>query len=146
MTTIKESGLDDLYGFPERICDNCENLIEGNMHLHWERKDFDICADCLMELYQKVFKSFSNNDIKNNVYKKAIIPNELRWEIWRRDNFTCQYCGISDNLSVDHILPESQGGKLIAKNLVAACKSCNSRKKDRTPEEAGMKLITDPRM
>lgn len=64
--------------------------------------------------------------------------------IFLRDGYTCQYCGRAfdrSELSLDHILPQSRGGKDTWENLVAACKPCNGRKDDQTPEEAGMPLI-----
>ena len=65
--------------------------------------------------------------------------------ILRRDNFTCQYCGGTDNsLTVDHVLPKSRGGKSNWINVVVACKSCNLKKGNRTPSEKGMKLLTKP--
>lgn len=99
-----------------------------------------------MSLYQKVFQPFKKREEKPIKYKKISIPNNVRWRIWKRDNFVCQYCGVQENLSIDHILPESQGGEMIDTNLVTACKSCNSMKSNRTPEEAGMKLMNDPRI
>lgn len=68
-----------------------------------------------------------------------------RKEIFRRDSFTCQYCGrhVSD-LTVDHVLPRHMGGKHIWINVVAACPTCNHRKGGRTIEEAGMKLMRFP--
>jgi len=65
--------------------------------------------------------------------------------ILRRDNFTCQYCGGTDNsLTVDHVLPKSRGGKSNWINVVVACKSCNLKKGNRTPSEKGMRLLTKP--
>jgi hypothetical protein len=66
-------------------------------------------------------------------------PN--RRNIFLRDNYSCVYCKKqleSNELSVDHILPKSRGGKETWENLVTACKSCNCLKGNRTPEEAGM--------
>ena len=66
--------------------------------------------------------------------------------IWRDDN-KCQYCAKeyeSKILTLDHILPRSKGGKNTWTNLVAACKKCNQKKGNRTPEQAGMKLIRIP--
>lgn len=63
----------------------------------------------------------------------------LRKFVLERDQFQCQYCG-DDADTVDHITPRSKGGDHSPENLVAACRSCNSRKKDRTPGEAGMLL------
>ena len=64
--------------------------------------------------------------------KKEPIPSEIRWAVWDRDNFTCQRCGTRKNLSVDHIHPESKGGKATVENCQTLCKSCNSSKGDRT--------------
>jgi 5-methylcytosine-specific restriction endonuclease McrA len=68
-----------------------------------------------------------------------------RRNILRRDAYTCQYCGKKgSDLTVDHVLPKSRGGRGIWENLVAACRPCNLKKKNRTPEEAGMKLARRP--
>ncbi len=65
-----------------------------------------------------------------------------RREIFLRDNYTCQYCGIrSRELTVDHVMPKHRGGRHSWDNLVTACKSCNHRKGGKTPEEARMKLL-----
>lgn len=69
-----------------------------------------------------------------------------RRNIMRRDGMRCQYCGKSNvPLTIDHILPKSRGGKDEWENLVTACVSCNNFKGNRTPEEAGMKLISKPK-
>jgi 5-methylcytosine-specific restriction endonuclease McrA len=81
------------------------------------------------------------------------IPRRLRLPCSRRgviarDRETCQYCGIQPgrgSLTVDHILPRSKGGPTTWENVVAACRDCNHRKGGRTPEEAGMELMTVPR-
>ena len=65
----------------------------------------------------------------------------------RRDEYTCGYCGKKfslKRLSRDHIYPESRGGKMDWDNLVAACHRCNGKKRNRTPEEAGMTLLRKP--
>ncbi len=67
-----------------------------------------------------------------------------RKNILLRDDYTCQYCAEpfdSDELTLDHILPVSRGGKDSWTNVVAACKDCNHTKGNRLPEEAGMKLL-----
>jgi 5-methylcytosine-specific restriction endonuclease McrA len=63
--------------------------------------------------------------------------------VFLRDESTCQYCGRTAE-NVDHIHPRSRGGAHEWENVVAACRRCNSRKKDRTPEEAGMALRRAP--
>ncbi len=65
--------------------------------------------------------------------------------VLNRDNHTCQYCGATGGpLTVDHVVPVSRGGATSWENCVACCPSCNARKGDRTPEEAGMKLLNKP--
>ncbi|MCC9135149.1 HNH endonuclease [Pontibacter silvestris] len=67
-----------------------------------------------------------------------------RHNIMRRDSYVCQYCGSMKNLTLDHLLPRSRGGATNWLNLVTACSRCNTRKGDRTPEEAGLKLQQKP--
>lgn len=63
--------------------------------------------------------------------------------VFLRDEHTCQYCGAKAE-NVDHVLPRSRGGDHTWANVVAACRGCNSHKKDRTPMEAGMRLRRRP--
>lgn len=66
-------------------------------------------------------------------------------EIFRRDNFTCQYCGKHTiELTIDHVVPRHLGGLHIWNNVVAACSSCNHRKGGRSLEESGMALMHRP--
>ncbi|WP_242918271.1 HNH endonuclease [Pontibacter liquoris] len=67
-----------------------------------------------------------------------------RHNVMRRDNYSCQYCGANRNLTLDHMMPRSRGGATNWQNLVTACSRCNARKGDRTPEEAGLKLLHKP--
>jgi hypothetical protein len=86
---------------------------------------------------------------KTVVLKKYVkLPDKMykpnRRNIFLRDNYTCVYCQKqlnTEELSVDHILPKSRGGKDTWENLATACKSCNCLKGDKTPEEAGMPII-----
>ena len=65
-----------------------------------------------------------------------------RKNILKRDNHTCQYCGIrSVPMTIDHIIPRHGGGEDSWYNLVAACVICNTRKGNKTPREAQMKLM-----
>ncbi|MBD2461093.1 HNH endonuclease [Oscillatoria sp. FACHB-1407] len=73
------------------------------------------------------------------------MPPVNRREVLRRDNHTCQYCGSTRNLTIDHIMPRSRGGTHTWDNVVAACDRCNSRKGDRTPHEANMPLKSKPK-
>ena len=80
-----------------------------------------------------------------------------RKNIFERDKYTCQYCGIKppnkkrnvkwlekNNLNLDHIVPRSRGGKTTWLNVVASCYRCNSKKSDKTLEELGWKLLKPP--
>lgn len=68
-----------------------------------------------------------------------------RNEVFKRDNYTCQYCGQqTHNLTVDHIQPKHLGGGHSWTNVVAACPSCNHRKGGRRLHESQMKLIRQP--
>ncbi|MBS3912757.1 MAG: HNH endonuclease [Hydrogenophaga sp.] len=74
-------------------------------------------------------------------------PTVTRRKLFIRDRFTCAYCGdLQDprKLQAEHIHPESRGGQYSWRNLCASCPACNARKKDRTPEEAGMPLLFVP--
>ncbi len=69
-----------------------------------------------------------------------------RREVFRRDDYTCQYCGRhAPDLTVDHILPKHLGGQHIWTNVVAACAYCNHRKGGRTLEESHMTLPKIPK-
>ena len=76
--------------------------------------------------------------------KKAYSKNH----IFLRDNHMCQYCGktgIASELTLDHILPQSRGGRSVWENLVTCCKVCNSKKGDLTPREADMQVLNKPK-
>jgi 5-methylcytosine-specific restriction endonuclease McrA len=70
-----------------------------------------------------------------------------RRTIYRRDGNQCQYCGCkpgTEFLNIDHVIPRAQGGLTTWENCVLSCFDCNTRKRDRTPAQAGMKLIRKP--
>jgi 5-methylcytosine-specific restriction endonuclease McrA len=70
-----------------------------------------------------------------------------RQNLFRRDEHSCQYCGVGlppSKLQIEHVLPRSRKGPTSWENCVAACDACNSAKADKTPREAGMKLRKKP--
>ena len=77
-----------------------------------------------------------------NFQKRRIRVNRHR--IMRRDGYSCVYCGSKKHLTLDHVLPKSRGGRNSWNNLVTCCTTCNMKKGNRTPEEAGMKLRHKP--
>jgi len=72
------------------------------------------------------------------------IPTWSRSGMLERDGHVCAYCGTSGATTVDHVVPRSRGGGSSWLNTVAACLDCNHRKRDRTPQEAGMRLRFEP--
>jgi len=86
--------------------------------------------------------------VKLRYHVKRPMP-ELRLSrrsILARDNYTCQYCGHqSRDLTVDHLAPKRLGGKSAWENLVCCCRRCNSKKGDKTIEQANMMLLRQPR-
>lgn len=77
----------------------------------------------------------------NIPYNKIVLS---RKNILKRDANTCQYCGAAYNLTIDHVMPKSRGGRDSWENLVAACDDCNVKKGNRTPKEAEMPLRRKP--
>lgn len=65
--------------------------------------------------------------------------------VFRRDHYSCQYCGSIGELTLDHVLPRSRGGHTGWDNVVCCCRRCNALKGNSLPEEVGMSLIRSPR-
>ena len=76
------------------------------------------------------------------VYKSRVPFSKKN--IMIRDNYTCQYCGSKKELTIDHVIPVSKGGKSNFENCVTACKHCNTKKGGRLPSEANMYLKRRP--
>lgn len=96
--------------------------------------NFYIAAPRIVRLL--FYDHLPRNDVKFN-----------RRNIFARDKNCCQYCGKrvrTSELSLDHVIPRSMGGKSVWSNIVCACTRCNARKGGRTPKEAGLSLITKP--
>lgn len=77
---------------------------------------------------------------------KRIAPT--RKNIFKRDKYTCQYCGIDlceKSATIDHIIPKSKGGGSTWTNMIASCKDCNLFKGNRTPKEARMDIRNKPK-
>lgn len=87
--------------------------------------------------------------LKHHVRWIPKMKNFSPYSLFRRDRYVCQYCGeaLSPSRStIDHVVPTSQGGETSWRNCVTACFYCNNKKANRTPSEAGMKLIARPVM
>lgn len=91
--------------------------------------------------------------VRGTPWTKWRVPALTNASLFRRDGHLCMYCGREfgdvrrpqdHQLTRDHVIPTSKGGKDIWTNVVSACKRCNSHKSDLTPEQAGMKLLAVP--
>jgi 5-methylcytosine-specific restriction endonuclease McrA len=108
-------------------------------------------AELLSEVADKslrtVTKSFPFPSVIR-VVKYIAIPYRgvvlTRHNVFKRDEFSCQYCGTNKDLTLDHLIPRSKGGKSNWTNLVTACKDCNSRKGDYELTEVNMTLAKKP--
>jgi 5-methylcytosine-specific restriction endonuclease McrA len=81
------------------------------------------------------------------INKKWKQPRFRKKVLFNRDNWSCQYCSEKlywDSVTIDHVMPSSRGGQTSWLNCVASCKQCNKSKANKTPEEAGMKLLKKP--
>ncbi len=85
--------------------------------------------------------------LKNYIRKDFMSYSCNRKNVIWRDKNICQYCGnrfCFSDLTMDHVIPKSRGGNREWTNIVACCKRCNSKKGNRTPQEARMPLIKKP--
>lgn len=124
------------YDFSE-WCDLSELAREFEPHAHdWIRTvRFDIAVPRIIRLA-----------FYDRMPKQAVKFN--RRNLYARDGNRCQYCGrkhATSELSLDHVIPRSQGGTAVWENIVCSCLTCNIRKGGRTPEQAHMTLIRPPR-
>jgi 5-methylcytosine-specific restriction endonuclease McrA len=96
--------------------------------------------------------SFNNVEIPSVIRLIYLVRKQLRprkmtkLEIFNRDKYTCQYCGKEvKELTLDHVVPRQKKGQHTWENVVTACIPCNRRKAGRTPSEAGMPLLKQPK-
>ncbi|NEX92173.1 HNH endonuclease [Caulobacter sp. 17J65-9] len=104
----------------------------------------------VVSTYDKVVRSPSTEFLLPSVVSlKAYVdqdrsPAFTRFNLFLRDSFACQYCGSGAELTFDHVMPRSRGGRTTWENIVAACAPCNLRKGGRTPREADMHPASRP--
>lgn len=77
-------------------------------------------------------------------FERLMANTVTRRSIFTRDKHTCAYCNAKEKLTIDHIIPSSRGGQDTWENMITSCESCNLKKGNKTPEEAGMKLLFKP--
>lgn len=110
----------------------------------------------ILEYHKAFARSVSNSFKLPSVLrlKSYVRPKKIdgvrfcRENVYIRDSYTCQYCHTKfsyKELTIDHVVPASQGGPKTWNNVVTACRSCNQTKANRTPEKAKMPLKKPPR-
>jgi len=115
--------------------------FEDKVEILEEYDDFELTSVSLTIKCPAVVRLFQYVSSKKHRVKFS------RINVFARDKYMCQYCGSkpgTQNLTYDHVIPRSRGGKTVWDNIVTCCIPCNSRKADRTPEEARMILRTKP--
>uniref|UniRef100_I1Q8E1 HNH nuclease domain-containing protein n=1 Tax=Oryza glaberrima TaxID=4538 RepID=I1Q8E1_ORYGL len=145
---------DDLSGFRGLVLDLSYRPVNV---VCWKRAiclEFMAKADVL-EYYDQTVSSPSGSfyipavlrvpELLQVVKRRRVKHSLSRKNILYRDGFTCQYCSSVDNLTIDHVIPTARGGKWEWENLVTACSRCNSRKGQKTVEQANMKLLKVPK-
>ncbi|KAF0907869.1 hypothetical protein E2562_022273 [Oryza meyeriana var. granulata] len=145
---------DDLSGFRGLVLDLSYRPVNV---VCWKRAiclEFMAKADVL-EYYDQTVSSPSGSfyipavlrvpELLQVVKRRRVKHSLSRKNILYRDGFTCQYCSSVDNLTIDHVIPTSRGGKWEWENLVTACSRCNSRKGQKTLEQANIKLLKVPK-
>lgn len=88
-----------------------------------------ICVNCAGKIWDLLTPESPKT--KTRYFEKVAIPNDLRWAVFERDNFTCKICGARKHLHCDHIHPESKGGEATMENLQTLCSRCNRSKGSR---------------
>lgn len=105
--------------------------LHNDINIHSTKQSYRLPS--VLRLFTS-FKSFTRVKFNRN-------------NVFLRDKFMCQYCGDKFNrkeLTFDHVMPKSRGGKTNWNNIVTSCHRCNNKKADRTPEECGFVLIHTP--
>jgi 5-methylcytosine-specific restriction endonuclease McrA len=135
---------DSHWAYPFWCCDACgggtfEPFVVGGVILLCDSCSGSV-ANYWNHAHSGEYITWPNQRFQNNKDNRSKISASKRKRLHERDAYRCRYCGGYENLVLDHVIPLSRDGSDDDENLVTACWSCNSRKSDRTPEEAGMVL------
>ena len=110
------------------------------------KADMVMNGRCYIQTVQKAIPRPSVIRLDQMIHRPRMRIKLTRREVFRRDNYTCQYCGRnSSDLTLDHVLPKHLGGEHSWTNVVAACPSCNHHKGGRQLVEAHMVLLHIPK-
>lgn len=138
------------------ILDTYEDRIlhTGN---RFEKPEFGVNDTFVRSIYDEKLESWKTAiempavirllDFINPKKQIRFFESFTRQNVYDRDGGKCMYCGEKISraqFTFDHVIPKSRGGKTVWQNIVVSCLKCNSKKDNRTPSEAGMKLIQKP--
>jgi 5-methylcytosine-specific restriction endonuclease McrA len=132
--------------------------VDGGQYLNYDFNSWTELSDYKIEFEENKYswvKAVAHNIVVPHIirllnfsqFKRGRV-RLTRKNIYARDRRTCQYCGKktrTQNLNLDHVIPKSKGGKTSWENLVCSCVPCNTKKGNRTPKEAGMELMREPK-
>jgi len=133
-------------------------------HAHVVHEEGDSYQTLNFEKWHDISQDYCGADVVSTVAFKVRVPRVIvllfydrfpkkevkftRNNIFDRDKHTCQYCGKvfpREMLNLDHVVPRDRGGQMSWENIVCSCIPCNTRKGNRTPSEAGMRLLRQPK-
>lgn len=109
---------------------------------NWKRAVVLVLKEKVQVLSSRVIRLLSYIKIPVNHVARS---RPSRSMIYKRDRNTCQYCGATSRLTIDHVMPKSKGGDDSWENLVVACSKCNTLKGDKLLENTKLKLIRQPK-
>lgn len=145
-----ETGIKHEYGYCF-VCGNDLKFYPKPFHKNHEGTKHSLCSKECLDLFDLDPLEFLMPSIVRLKKYAPIKRKEKRYSrslIFRRDNYSCQYCSKHlkpHDLTIDHVIPRAVGGETTWENCVTCCKPCNSFKGDRTPRQAGLVLLKKPR-
>ncbi len=109
---------------------------------NWKRAVVLVLKDKVQVLSGRVVRllNYIRIPIRNRMLNRP-----TRSQIYKRDKNSCQYCGATTRLTIDHVIPRSKGGQDTWENLVVACSKCNTEKSDKLLENTRLKISRKPR-
>jgi 5-methylcytosine-specific restriction endonuclease McrA len=106
-------------------------IVNSSLHLQLHTVSHSFPYPTVIRLFKYVYVPYKGIELS-------------RQNVFKRDRNMCQYCGSTHNLTLDHVIPKSKGGKTSWENLITACQRCNSNKGHQTPEQAGLTIKIKP--
>jgi 5-methylcytosine-specific restriction endonuclease McrA len=144
----------DITSVKRAICMLYSEVAEAVEPKTYQTYDFDSWADLPLETGEPTIRGVRIEMKLPEIIRvpeyRGFPPREVsfcRRNLVRRDRARCQYCGKrvhGDEMTIDHVIPRSRGGKSSWSNCVLACVKCNGKKAARTPREARMRLLSRP--